>query len=1418
MAINNVYNQTPKRIFTNKPFVKGMSYTNADMSPYVCRAVSNLELESSNTGTHVRQGIHNKILTTDCEILKFYDKYVVIPNTITEVSYRNNTIYDDASNIKCGIKLVSDDFNTEYGIFQSVIYNDTDISYDTELHINGVPLTNISDNIAFFILKLNDGTVNYAINSNDRSISFFGSIAAINNNPQCVYTGLITIYFHVAANKAIIEVIRPTIVSPQDVIDYGTNIIADNPLVYKDYVFINSNNEEYDMYLNYTGGVSEKLIDITTVQVYDTPVDPVGNDTNSTANLVNGFDKETQGDIYVRPYLVLPKGNYSATLAASSPGDTNNEYYYNFQTNSFTVDPTYEKSMDIEIMNGSIDVHTDNRAEYLQDLNNYYISGETQTSDLNIIFQSKSTPYNMFSMLPRHPEAPYILNDMFDKCMSIPIKTNSYGASNVYELLNKVNGGTNSWSNIFSNNVAVSSSLLYYKDYTPEHIENTGTVLPISQVKLSATNKIADINLTDASHIIDIPVSMYVKTDIYRTDPINKLTYGGSDIAVGLKLNADNMYGSNGAPLESFTETFTINQVFGSDSIKWLDGTSISVNGESDKTYTTNMSNLGVSASCTLAYTNYRQKNGRDIYTVKVTCDVSIDWDIANKLDLSKNYILKCIRISPATYPFLSTEYYVDTTLSNALSFSIKHDVTRVLVSPKINVDEINKYLPWGKIGALCTKIHPDTTYEKDVNNGGIIDFVNSSYPLGYHASSHNVTDDSTMSPISIVFPQFSVYEKRRKTVISDSFIKHIQTLNSDSPMDTAYNLQVARSSVNDISKFSNGGALVFKVSVFPTTDDNVIDSPEAVSAISAIIKTYEDDLIKYDTLKNETKFKYGVDHMAMHLGHYVFWGKETTSNILYYSEFNNPAYIPSSYAIEFSDPIVHVHPHLGNLIVFTTDDIYMLHNGTVPSTTSTDGSEVPFTKSIIQSNTRLGYDNINTVKSIGKDIFFITSNGDGYLLKTNRYVSDSSDTYLIKITNQIEDLIKNPYQYCLDRANNSNYKLELSDKVAFKYLEPNSISNLPVNDNFQIISVDQNNNITIQDGDTFYYNNKTFRLADIDATELSTNDKLSETAKIVLTSHLADSNANIKIYYRTDLTDYYGRYIAWVFKTIDDKHTYINAEMVRCGLAKLYMENIYSEELIIDNDITVANYIRACANEAIRNNRGINNNLNYNNTIEYANDVLEYDSNMYKLHTYATNSYIYIIQSVGFKDNKGYTIIYKYNIDSRIWTTYDFVGAVFPTEVIPDSTKTGFAMICTNKGKSFSNQIFSYLTFSNHIIDYNEVANYSGNIHIYFDTGNQTLAIMNEKLFREFKLSLGNADSKSLDINYKIKVFIDGKEISGRDKYLKGKQEDENGFKKITLLTPCRGRIPRYTIDIECESDINILEYAIVYLQLNAK
>ena len=88
------------------------------------------------------------------------------------------------------------------------------------------------------------------------------------------------------------------------------------------------------------------------------------------------------------------------------------------------------------------------------------------------------------------------------------------------------------------------------------------------------------------------------------------------------------------------------------------------------------------------------------------------------------------------------------------------------------------------------------------------------------------------------------------------------------------------------------------------------------------------------------------------------------------------------------------------------------------------------------------------------------------------------------------------------------------------------------------------------------------------------------------------------------------------------------------------------------------------------------------------------------------------------------------------------------------------------------------------------------------------------------------------LTLDYSIDLYVDGKlvvpnqngscdeQIHHRpiNTHYKGRTENLEGFQKVTFFAPARGRIPRIVFSINCESDINVLEYAIVYMQLNAK
>lgn len=1027
MAINNVYNQTPKRIYTNKPFVKGMNYTNADMGEYVCRAVANLDLESSNTATKLRSGTKNEYVA-ESKMVKFYSKIVLFENTISEDEYVNNRLpatLDPTVN-RLGVRLLTEASKAENTFYEKIIRSDSVINWDgNNLSVDYTVIN--TDMCSIFALSLNDGTIPHLIYGNDYSLVFFGLITYGTN---IAHRGMIKIYFHAAMQQAIIEIPKPTVIDPLDVNSYGSNLTLNNPLLFRDYVyFITSGKDYYSQYGLTSEAADKSITDILTTMIYDAPVtynSYMVLTSGATANVIKGVDRTVNGTIYVRPYCVIPRGEFGFIVKAKT---STGALYYNFETNHFEDITTRED----------------------------YTEPDEQATMINIYRE----------MVHRID----IYNDT--SSLNIPISTNAFA---------------------------------------DEPLDEAGSIS-------------LEINL------INLAV---VKDDKYRT-------------------------------------------------------------------------------------------------------------------------------------------YYKNNMVTS----------------------------------------------------------------------------------------------------------------------NTAY------------------------------------------------INTYKYEIIKYDSSK-ENNNPLQATRITSHLGHYVLYGDYIGRNALYYSAFADIAYFPSMYVIEFNSPIVYVHTHQNNLVVFTEDDIYLLYNGNVPSTTVDDGNEVPFTVTLIQSNVRLGKDNINTVRSIGKDVFFISNTNVGYLLKSNKYVNDASDTYLVPLTNAIGDLLKDPFEYALER-----YKCYFSNFVEPPRLEPFSLAftkyanKITVPSECQSILLD--GSYEVVDGDTIYTLDSSgnrlqgYRLAYINTPEVNFNNEgKSERLAIIARDalvHYINSLYNPTLYYFEGEEDEYGRIICYL---IDGNLTRcINFEMVNSGLAKVAFKNANTKAIMFDMT-PLADVIDTAEESAKYYHRGLYNNTEYSGLNTATNTIEGYSKNYAKLFVHTNNSNIYIIQSIVLANEAAMTIIYKYNIDSRVWITYDVPYPLFPTESASDYSYEGFKMYCNNtyKVSQTLSSIFSFV--NNKITDDTQIAfnmypttivNVKGVaistmrwMNVYFDTGNQSLNIMNEKLFREFKLSLGTTSDKELDIDYGIKFYVDEKPITPNNHYYGSQETYEGGYKKITFFTPARGRIPRFTFSADCRSDLNILQYAIVYLQLNAK
>ena len=330
MPINNSYSQTPKRIFTNKPFIKGMSYTNADLDPYVCRAMANLELESSNSATKTRLGAVNETIGNAGETAyAFYNKYVLFSNFVLENYYDVTGVIKANNNL--GVRVLDKELK-EHEFFDTIITNNSELEmYNGRLRVSGGEAGMALSGKTVYALKMNEGDIPHCINNEDFSFLFFGIIA---NGSTELYKGMIKLYYHVSADKIVIETITSDIVDNVDVADTGMNILSDNPSIYKDYLTY----PEHDFYRDYMGDIVEdsdkKIIDILTVAMYDNAVASNPYSVTTNANMLKGIDKTRTDNVYIRPYVAMPNGfNYGAMITATNSYGT--LLYYNFSSNQF---------------------------------------------------------------------------------------------------------------------------------------------------------------------------------------------------------------------------------------------------------------------------------------------------------------------------------------------------------------------------------------------------------------------------------------------------------------------------------------------------------------------------------------------------------------------------------------------------------------------------------------------------------------------------------------------------------------------------------------------------------------------------------------------------------------------------------------------------------------------------------------------------------------------------------------------------------------------------------------------------------------------------------------------------------------------------------------------------------------------------
>lgn len=152
---------------------------------------------------------------------------------------------------------------------------------------------------------------------------------------------------------------------------------------------------------------------------------------------------------------------------------------------------------------------------------------------------------------------------------------------------------------------------------------------------------------------------------------------------------------------------------------------------------------------------------------------------------------------------------------------------------------------------------------------------------------------------------------------------------------------------------------------------------------------------------------------IAYYEGRLVLYGNPNAANILYLSDYDgNASYFPLKWALDqFNEDVIHVHTHNNSLIVFTQTDIYIAYEAVTDEVNETTG----IVATIAMSNITIKGHNRNTVRSIGKDVLFMSQDKMN-LLRPNPYVTDVSDMYLTSLSTDIANLLEDPTDHVITR------------------------------------------------------------------------------------------------------------------------------------------------------------------------------------------------------------------------------------------------------------------------------------------------------------------------------------------------------------------------------------------------------------------
>jgi len=155
-------------------------------------------------------------------------------------------------------------------------------------------------------------------------------------------------------------------------------------------------------------------------------------------------------------------------------------------------------------------------------------------------------------------------------------------------------------------------------------------------------------------------------------------------------------------------------------------------------------------------------------------------------------------------------------------------------------------------------------------------------------------------------------------------------------------------------------------------------------------------EMLKRHNLKNAT-------YLAGYDRYLLLYGPYTGSNVLQFLEYDQADYAPYPFgAIDFDYEISHIHVHRGNIYVFTTGGLWILHSIV---------DYLNLRKTMAYSNLDLNPTEKRTVKSFGNEVFYMHDNR-GYVIRTNVNVESQDDVYIIPVTGPVDNILKYPNEY----------------------------------------------------------------------------------------------------------------------------------------------------------------------------------------------------------------------------------------------------------------------------------------------------------------------------------------------------------------------------------------------------------------------